>query len=454
MVGAGLVARRARRLGMTRRPWVKTSLAPGSKVVTDYLTRSGLMADLEACGFYLVGYGCTTCIGNSGPLPDTISAAINEHDLVVASVLSGNRNFEGRISPDVRANYLASPPLVVAYALAGTVDIDLATEALGQDRDGNDVHLSDIWPSQSEIDEIVARDVTSDEFRAGYSSVFAGSDEWRAVASTSEALYSWDPSSTYVQEPPFFKGLGPEIQPIEPIVGARVLLKLGDSVTTDHISPAGAIAPDSPAGKYLLEHGVEPRLFNSYGSRRGNDRVMTRGTFANVRIRNQIAPGTEGGYTTDFTDGRVKPVYEASLSYQAAGIPLVVLAGDDYGMGSSRDWAAKGTFELGVRAVIASSFERIHRSNLVMMGVLPLTFPAGENADSLGIDGPERFTIEIDAGLEPRRLVRVVASRNDGSTVEFMATCRADTPVEIDYLRNGGILHMVLRRMAAARSAR
>jgi aconitate hydratase len=450
MVGAGLVARKARALGLNRKPWVKTSLAPGSKVVTDYLDKAKLTDDLEALGFYLVGYGCTTCIGNSGPLPDPISAAINENDLVVTSVLSGNRNFEGRISQDVRGNYLASPPLVVAYAIAGTVDIDLTTEPLGQDGDGNDVFLSDIWPSQAEIDEIVSRDVTSDQFRHEYGSVFDGSDEWRAVPSSSEDLFNWKPDSTYVQEPPFFKGLGPAVEPLAPIEGARVLLKLGDSITTDHISPAGAIAPETPAGKYLIDNGVERRMFNSYGSRRGNDRVMTRGTFANVRIRNQIAPGTEGGFTTDYTDGEVKTVYEASLNYKAAGVPLVVLAGTDYGMGSSRDWAAKGTFELGVKAVIATSYERIHRSNLVMMGVLPLTFPEGENADSVGLDGSETFAVDIDDDLQPRQLVRVTATKIDGSVVEFMTQCRADTPVEIDYLRNGGILHMVLRRMAAS----
>jgi len=312
------------------------------------------------------------------------------------------------------------------------------------------VFLSDIWPSQAEIDEIVSRDVTSDQFRHEYGSVFEGSAEWRAVPSSSEDLYNWNPSSTYIQEPPFFKGLGADIEPLAPVEGARVLLKLGDSITTDHISPAGAIAPETPAGKYLIDNGVERRLFNSYGSRRGNDRVMTRGTFANVRIRNQIAPGTEGGLTTDFTDGEVKPVYEASLKYKAAGIPLVVLAGVDYGMGSSRDWAAKGTFELGVKAVVAVSYERIHRSNLVMMGVLPLTFPEGENADTLGLDGTETYSIEIDDDLQPRQKVRVVATKTDGATVAFMAQCRADTPVEIEYLRNGGILHMVLRRMAAS----
>ncbi|HSF86902.1 MAG TPA: aconitate hydratase AcnA [Acidimicrobiia bacterium] len=449
MVGAGLVARKARERGLTRKPWVKTSLAPGSKVVTDYLTDSGLMDDLEAAGFYLVGYGCTTCIGNSGPLPEEISVAIHDHDLVVASVLSGNRNFEGRISPDIRANYLASPPLVVAYALAGTVDIDLTSEPLGVDPEGNDVYLREIWPTQSEIADIVRRSVKTGQFTTQYGAVFEGSEEWRAIPTTGDALYSWNPDSTYVQEPPFFQDLGPEVMPIAPIAGARVLLKLADSVTTDHISPAGAIAPDSPAGRYLIGHGVERRMFNSYGSRRGNDRVMTRGTFANIRIRNQLAPGTEGGYTADFTDGRVKTVYEASLSYRQAGIPLVVLAGKDYGMGSSRDWAAKGTFELGVKAVIASSFERIHRSNLVMMGVLPLTFPDGEDADSLGLDGSEMFAIDVDDDLQPRQLVKVTATRSDGATTEFMATCRCDTPVEVEYLRHGGILHMVLRRMAA-----
>jgi len=449
MVGAGLVARKARERGLTRRPWVKTSFAPGSKVVTDYLTDSGLMEDLEAAGFYLVGYGCTTCIGNSGPLPDPIRAAIQEHDLVAASVLSGNRNFEGRISPDVRANYLASPPLVVAYALAGTVDIDLTSEPLGHDSQGRPVMLADLWPTQAEIDEIVARSVKPEQFSAEYGSVFEGSEEWRAIPTTGDALYAWNPDSTYVQEPPFFLDLGPEVTPLGAITGARVLLKLGDSVTTDHISPAGAISPTSPAGEYLVSRGVERRLFNSYGSRRGNDRVMTRGTFANIRIRNQIAPGTEGGVTTDFTDGTVKPVYDAALSYREAGIPLVVLAGRDYGMGSSRDWAAKGAFLLGVKAVLATSFERIHRSNLVMMGVLPLTFPTGESADSLGLDGTETFSIEIDDALTPRQGVPVTATKADGSEVTFTATCRCDTPIEVEYLRNGGILHMVLRRMAA-----
>ncbi|GBE25888.1 aconitate hydratase precursor [bacterium BMS3Bbin02] len=450
MVAAGLVARKARALGLTRKPWVKTSLAPGSKVVIEYLEKSDLLHDLEAAGFYNVGFGCTTCIGNSGPLPESISAAINENNLVVTSVLSGNRNFEGRISPDIRANYLASPPLVVAYALAGTVDINLTTDPIAQDADGNDVFLTDIWPTQAEIHEVVSSSVNRQQFLEQYGNVFQGSDEWRDIASSESALYPWSESSTYIQEPPFFVDLAPEPNPISGIVGARVLAKLGDSITTDHISPAGAIGPDTPAGKFLTEAGVERRMFNSYGSRRGNDRVMTRGTFANIRVRNQLAPGTEGGWTLDFTDGEVKSIYDASLSYKEAGIPLVVLGGKDYGMGSSRDWAAKGTFLLGVKAVIADSYERIHRSNLVMMGVLPLTYVDGENADSLGLDGTETFAVDVDDSLTPRQLVKVTASKADGSKTEFMAVARCDTPVEVEYLRHGGILHMVLRRMAEA----
>ncbi len=448
MVAAGLVARKARERGLTRQPWVKTSLAPGSKVVTDYLTRSGLLADLEAAGFYIVGYGCTTCIGNSGPLPEVISEAVNENHLVVASVLSGNRNFEGRISPDVRANYLASPPLVVAYALAGTVDIDLTSDPIGHDREGREVYLADIWPTPFEVDEIVAASVSSDHFVAQYESVFDGAAEWQAIPSADNAMYQWNPNSTYVQEPPFFVGLSEEPGELAPINGARALLKLGDSTTTDHISPAGAIALNSPAGEYLTSLGVERAMFNSYGSRRGNDQVMTRGTFANVRIQNQLAPGTEGGFTTDFTDGEVRSVYEASLNYRRNEVPLVVLAGHDYGMGSSRDWAAKGTFELGIRAVIAASYERIHRSNLVMMGVLPLTFPDGEDADSLGLDGTETFFIDLDDELLPRQAIPVRAERADGTSTEFAGVCRCDTPIEVDYLRHGGILHMVLRQMA------
>lgn len=448
MLGAGLVAKKARERGLNRKPWVKTSLAPGSTVVTEYLEKAGLMDELEALGFYLVGYGCTTCIGNSGPLPEPISQGINDQDLIAVSVLSGNRNFEGRISPDIRANYLASPPLVVAYAIAGTVDVDLVNDPLGQDTEGKDVFLRDIWPTPEEVAAVVRDSVGRAQFVEQYANVFEGQDEWRAIQSGSDALYDWKSDSTYIQEPPFFVNLTPESKPIRPIENARCLVKFGDSVTTDHISPAGSIAKDSPAGRYLVDNSVEPRLFNSYGSRRGNDRVMTRGTFANIRVRNQLAPGTEGGYTTDFTDGQVKSIYDASLSYQNAGTPLVVLAGEDYGMGSSRDWAAKGTFLLGVKAVISKSFERIHRSNLVGMGVLPLNFKAGEDADTLGFDGSETFSITVDDQLEPRQSVPVVATRADGSKVEFATTCRIDTPVEVDYYRNGGILHTVLRRMA------
>ena len=449
MIGAGLVAKKANERGLTRKPWVKTSLAPGSKVVTDYLVKAGLLEDLEAVGFWTVGYGCTTCIGNSGPLPGPIAAGVEDANLVVASVLSGNRNFEGRISPHVRANYLASPPLVVAYAIAGTVDIDLSTEPLGVDSGGADVFLADIWPTQDEVADVVAASVDRDQFTTEYGAVFDGSEEWRAVDSGAQAIYDWNPDSTYVQEPPFFVDLGPDPTPITPIDGARVLLKLGDSVTTDHISPAGAIAVDTPAGRYLVDQGVEPAMFNSYGSRRGNDRVMTRGTFANVRVRNQLAPGTEGGWTTDFLDGEIKPVYDASMHYQTEGVPLVVLTGKDYGMGSSRDWAAKGTFLLGIKAVIAESFERIHRSNLVMMGVLPLTFAEGESADHLGLDGTEVFSIDVDDSLTPRQPVRVTARKADGTTVEFTTIARCDTPIEVDYLRHGGILHMVIREMAS-----
>lgn len=449
MIGAGLVARKANERGLKRKPWVKTSLAPGSKVVTDYLVAADLLGDLEAVGFWTVGYGCTTCIGNSGPLPVPIAAGVEEANLVVTSVLSGNRNFEGRISPHVRANYLASPPLVVAYAIAGTVDIDLTTEPLGVDKDGNDVYLADLWPTQAEVAEVVAASVNREQFTTEYGAVFDGSAEWQDVTTGVGEIYAWDPDSTYVQEPPFFVDLAPDPKPIVPIDDARVLLKLGDSVTTDHISPAGAIAPDTPAGRYLIDQGVEPAMFNSYGSRRGNDRVMTRGTFANVRVRNQLAPGTEGGWTLDFLDGEVKPVYDASMHYQAEGVPLVVLAGKDYGMGSSRDWAAKGTFLLGVKAVIAESYERIHRSNLVMMGVLPLTYADGESAEQLGLDGTEVFSFDVDDTLTPRQSVEVTATKVDGTSITFTTTARCDTPIEVDYLRHGGILHMVLREMAS-----
>ncbi|WP_432797516.1 aconitate hydratase AcnA [Poriferisphaera sp. WC338] len=456
MLAAGLVARKANALGLKAKPWVKTSLAPGSKVVTEYYEKANLTADLEALGFHTVGYGCTTCIGNSGPLPEVISKAINDNDLVVASVLSGNRNFEGRISPDIKANYLASPPLVVAYAIAGTVDIDLQKDPITQDHNGKNIYLKDIWPATSEVQDLVANCVTREQFETQYADVFKGSEEWQDVASSTGDLYAWDEKSTYVQEPPFFVGLTPDVKPIEAIKGARVLAKLADSVTTDHISPAGAIKSGTPAAQYLDANNVPKSMYNSYGSRRGNDRVMTRGTFANIRVKNQLAPGTEGGYTTDFTkyDSAVdKPeeasfIYDAVQNYKDAGVPLVVLAGIDYGMGSSRDWAAKGTFLLNVKAVIAKSFERIHRSNLVGMGVLPLCFKDGQSHESLGLDGTETFEIEIDDNVQPRQDINVTATKADGSKVAFTTTCRIDTPVEVDYYRNGGILHTVLRNMA------
>ena len=388
MIGAALVAKKAVERGLNRKPWVKTTLAPGSKVVSDYYDRSGLTPYLDKLGFNLVGYGCTTCIGNSGPLIPEVSAAVQENDLAVVSVLSGNRNFEGRINPDVKMNYLASPPLVVAYALAGTMDIDLMNDSLGTDEQGNDVRLADLWPTESEIDEIVASAIGAEMFTDSYADVFAGDEQWQSLPTPEGEIFDWDPDSTYVRKPPYFDGMPAEPAAVGDITGARVLLKLGDSITTDHISPAGSIKPDSPAGRYLSEHGVERRDFNSYGSRRGNHEVMIRGTFANIRLRNQLAPGTEGGFTKDFSvsDEPVTTVYEASEHYLAAGTPLVVLAGKEYGSGSSRDWAAKGTALLGVKAVIAESYERIHRSNLIGMGVLPLQFPEGESADSLGSD--------------------------------------------------------------------
>ncbi len=450
MVGAGLLAKKARALGLVRKPWVKTSLAPGSKVVTDYLQKADLLEDLEACGFYLVGYGCTTCIGNSGPLPEAISEAIRANDLVATSVLSGNRNFEGRIHADIKANFLASPPLVVAYAIAGNVDIDFAVDPIGTSADGQDVFLKDIWPTTSEVEETVEKALGRDQFIEQYGDVFAGSQEWQAIETVAGEMYGWDAASTYVQDPPFFAGMTLEVDDIAPIRGARCLALLGDSVTTDHISPAGAIKGDSPAGQYLIEHGVPVSLFNSFGSRRGNDRVMTRGTFANIRIRNRLAPGTEGGYTTDFLDGEVKYIFDAAMHYREEGIPLVVLAGADYGMGSSRDWAAKGTNLLGVKTVVAKSFERIHRSNLVFMGVLPLQFRAGEDADVLGLDGTETFDVEVPVDLEPRQEIKVVATAADGSVTTFFAVARVDTPVEVDYYRNGGILPTVLRKMATS----
>ncbi|MBK8977898.1 MAG: aconitate hydratase AcnA [Planctomycetes bacterium] len=449
LVAAGLVARKARQRGLTVPPWVKTSLAPGSRVVTDYLQAAGLAADLDALGFHNVGYGCTTCIGNSGPLPDPVRAAIQEGDLVAASVLSGNRNFEGRVNQDVKANYLASPPLVVAYALAGTVDKDLRTEPLGTDTNGKEVFLKDIWPTTQEVRDTVRTCVRQDMFRERYASL-EGPAEWQAIHVAGDSqLYQFKASSTYIQEPPFFLEMAHEPEPVRPIEGARCLVKVGDSTTTDHISPAGSIKPDSPAGRYLQQHGVEPADFNSYGARRGNDRVMTRGTFANIRLRNQLAPGTEGGVTTHLPSGEVTSIYEASQRYQQAGTPLLVLAGKEYGTGSSRDWAAKGTNLLGVRCVLAESYERIHRSNLVGMGVLPLQFQDGETAASLGLTGREVFDIDVDDHVAPRQLVAVRAVDPDrGTTTTFQAVCRIDTPVEVDYYRNGGILHTVLRRLS------
>jgi aconitate hydratase len=447
LVTAGLLAQKANELGLKSKPWVKTSLAPGSKVVTDYLDHAGLTPHLEALGFHTVAYGCTTCIGNSGPLPEAIDASIKDGDLTVASVLSGNRNFEGRVHPAVKANYLASPPLVVAYAIAGNVDINLLEEPLGVSAAGEDVYLKDIWPSATEIRETVQAAVTPSQFREQYSHANEGSDEWKAIEAPSGDIYDWPAESTYIQHPPYFQNMPEQAPGVPAIQGARCLAKFGDSVTTDHISPAGRIEPESPAGQYLTEHGVPVALYNSFGSRRGNDRVMTRGTFGNVRVRNQLAPGTEGGWTTDFTDGQVKWIYEASLSYKKTGTPLIVLGGKDYGMGSSRDWAAKGAYLLGVRAVLAESFERIHRSNLVFMGVLPLQFQDGDSADTLGLDGTEIFDIELPDPLSPRCDVVVIARKEGGGDTRFTARCRIDTPVEIEYYKNEGILHTVLRRM-------
>ena len=451
MIGAGLLAKNAVERGLQSQPWVKTSLAPGSTVVTDYLRQAGLDEYLDQLGFNLVGYGCTTCIGNSGPLIPEVSAAVNEADLAVVSVLSGNRNFEGRINPDVKMNYLASPPLVVAYALAGSMDLDLFNDPLGQDQDGNDVFLKDIWPSPTEVEETIAQAITADMFGDSYQDVFAGDERWQSLPTPEGDTFEWDPESTYVRRPPYFDGMPDEPTPVEDIEGARVLLKLGDSVTTDHISPAGAIKKDSPAGHYLAEHGVEQRDFNSYGSRRGNHEVMIRGTFANIRLRNKLVE-REGGFTRTFPDGEETTIYEAAMGYAEAGTPLVVLAGKEYGSGSSRDWAAKGTALLGVRAVLAESFERIHRSNLIGMGVLPLQFPDGETAESLGLTGEETFDV---AGLEealeqptsePRQL-QVTASRDGSDPIEFDARLRLDTPNEVQYYKHGGILHRVLREL-------
>lgn len=456
MVAAGLLARNAVARGLRSKPWVKTSTAPGSQVVTDYYAKAGLWPALNALGFNVVGYGCATCIGNSGPLPEEISAAVNDADLAVVSVLSGNRNFEGRINPDVKMNYLASPPLVIAYALAGTMDFDFAAQPLGRDEQGRDVFLADIWPDPAEVQATIDATIDRQMYTRDYADVFAGDERWRGLDTPEGETFAWDEESTYVRKAPFFEGLTMELTPVTDIRGARVLALLGDSVTTDHISPAGAIKSDSPAGRYLASRGVARRDFNSYGSRRGNHEVMIRGTFANIRLRNQLLDGVEGGYTRNFLTGEQESIFDASLAYRAAGVPLVVLGGKEYGSGSSRDWAAKGTALLGVRAVITESFERIHRSNLIGMGVVPLQFPAGESAASLGLDGTETFSVTgltaLNEGVTPRTVV-VRAERADGSVVSFDATVRIDTPGEADYFRNGGILQYVLRGLARGESA-
>ncbi len=454
MIGAGLVAKKAVEKGLTRKPWVKTSLAPGSKVVTDYLKQAGLDTYLDALGFNLVGYGCTTCIGNSGPLPDDVSATIDADGLVVASVLSGNRNFEGRVQQQVRANYLASPPLVVAYALAGTMNLDLTTEPLGTGKDGKPVFLKDIWPSQREIQETMLSSVKAEQFEKEYADVFNGDERWQRLDVPAGDRFAWDDDSTYVRNPPFLEGVTMNPAPLENITGARVLALLGDSITTDHISPAGSIKKDSPAGEYLMAHGVQPADFNSYGARRGNHEVMMRGTFANTRLRNQVAPGTEGGFTTYMPgpgESAVMPIYDAAMKYKAAGVPLVVIAGKEYGSGSSRDWAAKGTLLLGVRAVIAESFERIHRSNLVNMGVLPLQFQNGQSAASIGLNGREVYSIAgIADGLKPGAMLTVraqAAGNGVAKMTEFKAHVRIDTPEELVAFKHGGILPYVLRQL-------
>lgn len=447
MLGAGLLARNAVAKGLTVKPWVKTSLGPGSRVVTDYLIKAGLMDDLEAMGFYVVGYGCTTCIGNSGPLPGPIGDAIRTNDLVACAVLSGNRNFEGRIHANIKMNYLASPPLVVAYAIAGNLNIDISSEALGNDQDGKPVYLRDIWPSSHEIQQCIAESVTEEMFEKGYSHVFTGDERWQAVDSPTGKMFDWQDDSTYIRNPPYFDGMSMDVAPVEDIHGARCLARLGDSITTDHISPAGAIAEDSPAGDYLKSKGIPRSDFNSYGSRRGNHEVMMRGTFANIRLRNQLAPGTEGGWTTFQPGGEQMTIFDAAHRYQQENTPLVVLAGSEYGTGSSRDWAAKGTQLLGVKAVITTSFERIHRSNLIGMGVLPLNFMEGESADSLGLDGTETYDIE-GLGDGSAKQVTVTATASDGSSKQFQAKSRLDTPKEVEYYRHGGILNFVLRQLA------
>ena len=453
MMAAGLLARNAVARGLRSKPWVKTSTAPGSQVVTDYYEKAGLWPALNELGFNVVGYGCATCIGNSGPLPAEVSQAVNDADLAVVSVLSGNRNFEGRINPDVKMNYLASPPLVIAYALAGTMDIDFATEPLGQDPEGRDVFLSDIWPDPTEVQAVIDATIDREMYTRDYADVFAGDERWQGLDTPEGDTFAWDEESTYVRKAPFFEGLTMELTPVTDIEGARVLALLGDSVTTDHISPAGAIKADSPAGRYLAEHGVARADFNSYGSRRGNHEVMIRGTFANIRLRNRLLDDVEGGYTRNFLTGEQESIFDASQAYQAAGIPLVVLGGKEYGSGSSRDWAAKGTALLGVKAVIAESFERIHRSNLIGMGVVPLQFPAGQSAESLGLDGTEIFSVTgltaLNEGTTPRT-VAVTAQKADGSVTSFDAVVRIDTPGEADYFRHGGILQYVLRQLASS----
>jgi aconitate hydratase len=452
MLAAGLVAKKAAAKGLKSKPWVKTSLAPGSKVVTDYLEKTGLLSELDKLGFYLVGYGCTTCIGNSGPLPEEVSAAVTAGDLTVAAVLSGNRNFEGRVHAEVKMNYLASPPLVVAYALAGSLDVDLTTEPLGQGSDGKDVYLKDIWPTNKEISDLMAGAVTADMFKKNYADVFKGDARWSGIASPDGDLYAWDPDSTYIKNPPYFDGMTMELQPVADIQGARCIGLFGDSITTDHISPAGAIKKDSPAGRFLIERGVKPLDFNSYGSRRGNDDVMVRGTFANIRIRNQLLDGVEGGFTRHIPSGEQMAIYDAAMKYKAEGTPLVVVAGKEYGTGSSRDWAAKGTLLLGIKAVIAESFERIHRSNLVGMGVLPLQFTAGENARTLGLTGYETFAITgLDDGNA--RHATVVATADDGSSKTFQVHVMLLTPKERAFFRHGGILQYVLRQLAGKKAA-
>jgi aconitate hydratase len=451
LICAGLLAKNAVERGLESRPWVKTSLAPGSKVVTDYLNKSGLTPYLEQLGFYLVGYGCTTSIGNSGPLPDPIATAVTDNDLIVASVLSGNRNFEGRVHPQVRANYLASPPLVVAYALAGRMDVDLLTEPLGNGKDGEPVYLHDLWPSSGQIDKLIAECVAESMFRIQYADAFGGDERWKSLSVPEGKRFAWDSKSTYVKNPPFFVGMTKDPAPRRDIAGARVLAFVSDSVTTDHISPAGSIPKSSPAGQYLIAHGVDPKDFNSYGARRGNHEVMMRGTFANVRLRNRLAPGTEGGFTRHLPDGEVMTIYDASLKYQSEHVPLLVIAGKEYGSGSSRDWAAKGPRLLGVQAVIAESFERIHRSNLIGMGILPLEFGAGNNADSLGLTGEEAFAISgLASGVKPGSKISVKAPAADGRTKTFGTVARIDTPDEAEYYRHDGILQYVLRQLHAS----